>query len=60
MLIELLSFLGSGLETKYALHLIILAVSTYLLRFWANGANTDRERDMHGRVVLLTVSVNFY
>lgn len=55
MLVQLLAFLGSLTEGRFAIHLGVFAISAYLLRFWANGAKTDRERDMHGRVVLLTV-----
>lgn len=57
MLVQLLSFLGSLTEGRFAIHIAIFAISAYWLRFWANGAKTDRERDMHGRVILLTVSL---
>lgn len=55
MLLELLSLLGSALEERFTQHLILLTLTAYFLRYWSNGAKTDRDRNLHGRVVLLTV-----
>jgi len=55
MLFQLLSFIDSLVERPYALHIVVGIAFTYAVRLWANGGRTDRDRNMHGRVVLLTV-----
>ncbi|KAF8320394.1 hypothetical protein DL93DRAFT_1839095 [Clavulina sp. PMI_390] len=54
MLVQLLEFLGSLSEHQYAIPSVVFIVIYLVLRSWADGAKTDRDRNMHGRVVLLT------
>ncbi len=55
MLFELLSFLGGVVSRPYAGHAIVLCIVLYALRVWSNGARNTRDRNMHGRVVVITV-----
>lgn len=41
--------------TKYFLQLCASLIAIFLVRAFAQGRKTNRERDLHGRVILLTV-----
>ncbi|PVG03151.1 hypothetical protein CPB86DRAFT_779499 [Serendipita vermifera] len=43
-----------NVPTSYYLPLACAIVFVYLIRGWSYGKRTDRERDMHGRTVLVT------
>lgn len=55
MLFELLSLLGDLASRPYAGHVIVLCLVLYALRVLSNGPRNTRDRDMHGRVVVITV-----
>ena len=50
----ILDYVPSG----YYIPLIIGTTSIFTLTAWSAGKRTNRERDLHGRTVLLTVSNN--
>ena len=43
--------------TQYILHIGIAFIAILVLRAFSQGRRTNRERDLHARVVLITVSV---
>ena len=58
MLIQLIDFLGTIATTRYVTHVAAISIALLALRLWANGRENTRDRDMHGRVVVLTVCPN--
>ena len=48
--------LAKSLSPYYYLPLFAGFIGLYYLKLWSSGRRTDRERDLHGRTVLLTVS----
>lgn len=44
-------------STQYILHISIAFITILVLRAFSQGRRTNRERDLHARVVLITVSV---
>jgi len=49
-------FFTSYFPTQYAVHIAVGILTIYVLRTFAQGRKTNRERDLHARVVLVTVS----
>ena len=41
--------------TQYILHISIAVITILVLRAFSQGRRTNRERDLHARVVLITV-----
>lgn len=57
MLVQLLAFFGHLVNQRYAIEVILALVAAYALRLWSNGLVRQRsDRNMHGRVVVITVS----
>ncbi|KAG8867044.1 hypothetical protein FRC20_006835 [Serendipita sp. 405] len=48
------SFLEKYVPTKYYLPIAVGTLSIYITKAWFSGRKTTRERDLHGRTVLLT------
>ncbi|KDR85700.1 hypothetical protein GALMADRAFT_234723 [Galerina marginata CBS 339.88] len=48
------AFASSYFPTQYILHIAVAAVTLLVLRAFSQGRRTNRERDLHARVVLLT------
>jgi len=48
--------LSKTVESYFYLPLIAGFIGVYYLKAWSSGKRTDRERDLHGRTILLTVS----
>ncbi|KAF8342747.1 uncharacterized protein EI90DRAFT_3115297 [Cantharellus anzutake] len=54
MLFELLSLLGGAASRPYAVPFILICFILYAIRLWSNGPRNPRNRNMHGRVVVIT------
>jgi hypothetical protein len=50
---------SSFFPTNYVVHIGIGILTILVLRAFSQGRKTDRERDLHARTILLTVSPNF-
>jgi hypothetical protein len=50
---------NSYFPTQYAKHIFIGFLAIYVVRTFSQGRRTNRERDLHARVVLVTVSSTF-
>jgi hypothetical protein len=48
--------LSKTVSSSFYLPLIVGFLGVYYLKGWSSGKRTDRERDLHGRTILLTVS----
>jgi len=51
------AFASAYFPTQYALHITVGLVTILVLRAFSQGRRTNRDRDLHARVVLVTVSV---
>ena len=61
MVLKILSAtVNTVLPSKYYKHAAALVIATTVIRAFAQGRTTDRERDLHARVILLTVSSLLY
>ncbi|KAF9513780.1 hypothetical protein BS47DRAFT_1295770 [Hydnum rufescens UP504] len=54
MLLQLVGFLGTIATARYAIHAGVIGITLLTLHLWVNGRENTRDRDMHGRVVVLT------
>jgi len=41
--------------TQYVVHIVVAIVTILALRAFSQGRRTNRERDLHARIVLVTV-----
>lgn len=57
MLVQLIALLGHFANKAYAIETLLALIAAYTLKLWANGFVRQRsDRNMHGRVVVITVS----
>ena len=54
------AFASSFLPTQYIVHIVVGIVIILTLRAVSQGRRTTRERDLHGRTVLITVSTSTF
>ena len=52
----LASLVSNYYPQSYITHISVSIISILAVRTYALGRSTNRERDLHGRVILLTVS----
>lgn len=50
--------IAQTISSYYYVPLIVGVFTIYYLNAWSSGKRTDRERDLHGRTILLTVRYN--
>jgi hypothetical protein len=43
------------LPSKYYVHAVLTLITVLIIRAFSQGRSTSRERDLHGRVILVTV-----
>lgn len=61
MVLRILEVAAQALwPAKYTTHIIVGLVTLYVMRTFSQGRRTNRERDLHARKVLVTVSSKFY
>ena len=62
MVLRIAEVVASALLPRdYWIHVVLLVVGLAAIRAFAQGRKTTRERDLHGRVILVTVrSVPFF
>ena len=56
----LVSLVPKLFASPYLIHIAIVLFAVSVVRAYAQGRTTDRERDLHGRTILLTVSKAVY
>jgi hypothetical protein len=47
--------LTAVISSKYYVHAILTFITVFVFRAFSQGRTTNRERDLHGRVILVTV-----
>lgn len=52
------AFASRFFPTQYLIHIGVGILSLLVLRAFSQGRRTDRERDLHARIVLVTVRLN--
>lgn len=55
LLSRLLDILYSAIPSKYYLYILVAILILAIIHAFAQGRRTDRERDLHARVILVTV-----
>ena len=57
MVLKILYAVGSTiLPEKYYTHVVLAVVAVIVLHAFAQGRKTSRERDLHGRTILITAA----
>lgn len=60
MVLKILDAVGSAiLPEKYYSHVILAVIAVITVYTFAQGRKTNRERDLHGRTILITVASHF-
>jgi hypothetical protein len=60
MVLKILYAVGTAiLPSGYYTHLVVAVVGIVTVYAFAQGRKTGRERDLHGRTVLITVAFHF-
>lgn len=61
MVLKILYALGTAIlpSSEYYTHLVVAAVGIVTVYAFAQGRKTSRERDLHGRTILITVAFHF-
>ena len=60
MVLKILYAVGTAiLPSKYFTHAIVAVVGIVTIYTFAQGRKTNRERDLHGRTILITVASHF-
>lgn len=58
MLVQFFALFGHLSNKRYAIETALALIAAYALRLWSNGLVRQRsDRNMHGRVVVVTVSI---
>ncbi|THH09481.1 hypothetical protein EW145_g1998 [Phellinidium pouzarii] len=53
-LLALVNLLPKYYPSRYQIHIALSIVAIFVIRAYAQGRSTNRDRDLHGRVILLT------
>ena len=56
MVVQVIFGLVAAVPTKYYAHVVLTTVALVVLYAFCQGRTTSRERDLHARVVILTVA----
>lgn len=56
MVVQVVFGLVAALPSKYYVHIVLSTLSLVVLYAFSQGRTTSRERDLHARVVILTVA----
>jgi uncharacterized membrane protein YuzA (DUF378 family) len=60
MVLKILYAVGTAvLPSEYYTHLAVAVVGIVTVYAFAQGRKTSRERDLHGRTILITVALHF-
>lgn len=59
LLSRLLDILYSAIPPKYYVYILLAVLTLAVIHAYAQGRRTDRERDLHARVILVTVRMPY-